>query len=66
MKIPFVDLKAQYLEIQSEIDLAIQNVLQETAFILGPRLEEFEKNFATFCKASHCVGVGSGTDVILP
>ena len=64
MKIPFVDLKAQYLSIQAEIDRAIQDVLDETAFILGPKLEAFEKDFAAFCNAPFCVTVGSGTDAL--
>lgn len=64
MKIPFVDLKGQYQSIRSEIDAAIQGVLDETAFILGPRLEAFERDFASFCRSSHCISVGSGTDAL--
>jgi len=64
MKIPFVDLKSQYLGIRKEIDTAIQEILDETAFIQGPRLESFEKAFAAFCNAPYCVGVGSGTDAL--
>ncbi|MFZ4694858.1 MAG: DegT/DnrJ/EryC1/StrS family aminotransferase [Verrucomicrobiia bacterium] len=64
MKIPFVDLKAQYRSIQTEIDAAIRDVVENTAFIEGPRLEAFEKDFAAFCRAPHCAGVGSGTDAL--
>ncbi len=64
MKIPFVDLKAQYLGIQAEMNRAIQSVLDETAFIMGPKLDAFEHDFAAFCKAPHCAGVGSGTDAL--
>lgn len=64
MKIPFVDLHAQYRSIQKEIDEAIHHVLEETAFIQGPRLEAFEKDFAAFCRAPYCAGVGSGTDAL--
>jgi dTDP-4-amino-4,6-dideoxygalactose transaminase len=64
MKIQFVDLKAQYQSIQKEIDDGIAQVLAQTAFILGPRLENFEKAFAAFCNASYCVGLGSGTDAL--
>ncbi len=64
MKIPFVDLKAQYQSIRPEIDRAIQAVLDETAFIQGPRLEAFERDFAAFCRAPLCAGVGSGTDAL--
>ncbi|MCC7519412.1 MAG: DegT/DnrJ/EryC1/StrS family aminotransferase [Verrucomicrobiae bacterium] len=64
MKIPFVDLKTQYRSIQAEVDAAIRDVVENTAFIEGPRLEAFEKDFAAFCRASHCAGVGSGTDAL--
>ncbi len=64
MTIPFIDLKAQYLSIQKEIDQALASVLTESAFILGPRLEAFEAEFARFCGAPYCVGVGSGTDAL--
>ena len=64
MKIPFVDLKAQYQSIREEIHLAIQGVLEESAFILGPRLEAFEHDFAKFCNAPYCACVGSGTDAL--
>jgi len=43
MKIPFVDLKAQYLSIKDEIDSAIQKVLDSAQFIKGPQVEKFEK-----------------------
>ncbi len=60
--IPLVDLKAQYQAIKPEIDAAIQNVLDTTAFILGPQVEAFEQSFATFCGADHCVAMANGTD----
>jgi dTDP-4-amino-4,6-dideoxygalactose transaminase len=59
--IPLVDLKAQYAAIKSEIDAAIQRVLSRTNFILGEEVASFEKEFAAFCQADYCVGVGSGT-----
>lgn len=65
MKIPFVDLKRQYDSIQEEILSAIQEVLQSTAFILGPAVEKFEKEFADFCEAKQAIGVASGTDALL-
>ncbi|MCL4490165.1 MAG: DegT/DnrJ/EryC1/StrS family aminotransferase [Chloroflexi bacterium] len=61
MTIPLVDLKAQYRTIQPEIDAAMQRVVGNTSFILGKEVAEFEKNFAAFCGASHCVGTDSGT-----
>lgn len=64
MKVPFVDLKAQYLSIQSEIDAAIKDVVDNTAFIGGKHLSGFEEEFAKFCNASNCVGVANGTDAL--
>jgi len=64
MKINFVDLKAQYESIRTEINAAIQNIIDNTAFILGPAVAEFEKSFAKFCGAKHCIGVASGLDAL--
>ena len=64
MKVPFVDLKAQYQNINKEIDGAIANVISDAAFIGGKYVTEFEHNFATFYGAKHCIGVANGTDAI--
>ena len=56
MKIPFLDLKAQYQSIKHEIDDAIQQVLESCAFAGGPFVQEFERQFAEFCGCGHCVG----------
>jgi dTDP-4-amino-4,6-dideoxygalactose transaminase len=64
MNIQLVDLKAQYESIKPEIDAAMAQVIEKTAFIGGPFVQEFEKNFASFCKVRHCIGVGNGTDAI--
>ncbi len=61
MQVPLIDLKAQYRSIKPEIDSAIQNIIDNTAFIGGKALTDFEKSFADFCGAKHCVGVASGT-----
>ena len=61
MTIPLVDLKAQYASIKPEIDAAMQRVVNNTSFILGKEVVEFEKNFAAFCRVQHCVGTDSGT-----
>ncbi len=61
MSIPLVDLKAQYQAIKPEIDAAMQRVVNNTSFILGKEVAEFEKHFAAFCRAEHCVGTDSGT-----
>lgn len=62
MNIPFVDLKAQYLSIKDEIDTAISNVIDETAFIGGKYVKEFEKDFGELYGVKHCIPVANGTD----
>ena len=64
MKIPFVDLKAQYHAIRSEIDDAISQVIQNSAFIGGKYLKAFEQHYAEYLGVKHCIGVGNGTDAI--
>jgi len=64
MKVPFLDLKAQYESIRDEIAVALQHVLDNTAFAGGPFVEEFEKDFASFCKCEFAIGVGSGTTAL--
>jgi len=62
--IPLVDLKAQYETIRDEVDAAIQRVLQHGQFILGPEVQAFEQETATYCGAKYAVGVASGTDAL--
>lgn len=64
MNVPFVDLKAQYQTIKSDIDNAIATVLNDTSFIGGPVVREFEHKFAALYGVKHCIGVGNGTDAI--
>ena len=64
MKVPFLDLKAQYESIKDEIAAAIQQVLDKTAFAGGPFVAQFEKEFAGFCKTQYSIGVGSGTEAL--
>lgn len=64
MKVPFVDLKAQYQNIKSEIDSAIKNVINDTAFISGKYAKIFEDEFAKYCDSQYCIGVGNGTDAL--
>lgn len=63
--IPFVDLKAQYRGIQDDVVPAMMEVIESAAFILGPQVRDFEKNFATYVGARHCVGVESGTAALV-
>ncbi|HTP66375.1 MAG TPA: DegT/DnrJ/EryC1/StrS family aminotransferase [Geobacteraceae bacterium] len=62
--IPFLDLKAQYETIREEIAAAVQGVLDSTAFVGGPFVQEFEERFAAFCGCDHAVGVSSGTSAL--
>lgn len=62
MKVPFVDLKAQYETIKSDIDSAIYNVINETAFIGGKYVQKFEQEFADKYEVKHCISVANGTD----
>lgn len=64
MKIPFVDLKSQYLSIQPAIDEAIKSVITDTAFIGGKYVNEFKNEFQSAYGARHCVPVANGTDAI--
>jgi dTDP-4-amino-4,6-dideoxygalactose transaminase len=64
VNVPFVDLKAQYESIKPEIDAAISDVINQTAFVGGPFLASFEKAFADFCNVRNCIGVGNGTDAL--
>jgi len=62
MKVPFLDLKTQYDSIKDEIIPAITNVLENTAFVLGKAVTDFETNFAALQQVKYCVATGSGTD----
>jgi len=64
VKINFVDLRVQYLSIRKEIDEAIQNVIDNTAFSSGPFVKKFEENFAKSHDAKYCIGVNSGTSAL--
>jgi dTDP-4-amino-4,6-dideoxygalactose transaminase len=64
MRVPLVDLHAQYASIKDEIDAAIGRTIDSAAFILGPEVEAFESEFAAFCEAGHCVACGNGTDAL--
>jgi len=64
MRIPFLDLKQQYRNIQAETDRAIAGVLEESSFILGPAVAEFERAFGRFAGVANVIGVGSGLDAL--
>ncbi len=64
MNIPFVDLKAQYQSIKKEIDEAIQSVIENTAFIKGKYVQQFEEDYAEAYGVKHVVSCGNGTDAL--
>ena len=62
--VPFLDLKAPYLELQSELDEAYHRVMESGWYILGGEVEAFESEFAAYCGVKHCIGVGNGLDAL--
>lgn len=62
--IQMVDLKGQYLKIKPEIDEAIQNVIDESAFIKGKQVKDFEREIAAYTGAKHCISCANGTDAL--
>ena len=65
LSVPPLDLKAEYLEIRSEVNKRIQNVIRSGHFILGPQVEEFEHRFARFVGTKYALGIASGSDGLL-
>ncbi len=65
MKVPFLDLKAQYAPLRDAIRAAMDAVCDAQQFILGPQVEAFEAHAAAYCGVSHAVGLSSGTDALL-
>jgi len=63
-KIPFLDLVAPHQELETELLAVVQKAFRTAGFIGGPMVEEFEREFAVFCDAKYCVGVGNGTDAL--
>ena len=64
MKVPFVDLHAQYLSIKTEIDSAIAQVIAQSAFIRGKHVDVFEQAWAGTLKVKHCISCANGTDAL--
>ena len=64
MKIPFVDLKAQYKSIKSDIDQSIENVINDTSFIGGDYVKKFEQEYAKNYGVKYCISCANGTDAI--
>ena len=62
--IPLVDLQAAHAEVAEEVDAGFKRVLATTGFVGGPEVAAFEREFAEFSGAAHCVGVANGTDAV--
>ncbi|MFC1453802.1 DegT/DnrJ/EryC1/StrS family aminotransferase [Verrucomicrobiota bacterium] len=65
MKIPLLDLKAQYATIRDEIEPILKEIIESQYFIMGPQVKECENAVASYSKCAHGVGVSSGTDALL-
>lgn len=65
MKVPFLDLKAQFKEIKEEIRIKIDSILESQKFALGPEVEALEREIASLCEVKRAIGVSSGTDALL-
>lgn len=65
MKVPLLDLKAHHAPICKEIMNAVEKVIENSAFILGPDVRQFEERVAVYCGVGHAVAVSSGTDALL-
>ena len=64
MNVPFLDLKAQYKEIKNEVDAVIQEVIDNTAFVMGKYLQKFEESFASYQGLTNVIGTNSGTSAL--
>ncbi|MBK5276391.1 MAG: DegT/DnrJ/EryC1/StrS family aminotransferase [Desulfuromonadales bacterium] len=62
--VPFLDLHAAYRELRDELDAAYHRVMESGWYILGREVEAFESEFAGYCGAKHCVGVGNGLEAL--
>jgi dTDP-4-amino-4,6-dideoxygalactose transaminase len=64
MSVQFLDLKAPYRELRAEIDEAIKRVLESGWYVLGEEVDAFEREFASYCEAKHCLGLANGLDAL--
>jgi dTDP-4-amino-4,6-dideoxygalactose transaminase len=65
MKVPLLDLTGQYRRMQAEVDAAVARVFASQYFILGPEVQQFEREIAEYCGCAQACGVTSGTDALL-
>jgi dTDP-4-amino-4,6-dideoxygalactose transaminase len=64
MNVPFLDLKASYLELKDELDAAYYRTTESGWYILGKEVEAFEAEFATYCGTKYCIGVDNGLEAL--
>jgi len=64
MNVPFLDFHSIYVELKAELDSAYHRCMESAWYILGQEVEAFESEFAAYCEARHCVGVGNGLDAL--
>ncbi|AGL16633.1 DegT/DnrJ/EryC1/StrS family aminotransferase [Actinoplanes sp. N902-109] len=64
MRVPFIELTAEYAELRSDLDAAYHRVMDGGWYVLGNEVAAFEEEFAAFCGSAHCVGVGNGLDAL--
>lgn len=62
--IPFLDLKTPHIELRSQLQAAFERVLNSGWYIQGSELKQFEEEFANYCEAKYCIGVGNGLDAL--
>ncbi len=65
MQIPLINLKKQYETIKDDIEKAVQEVLSNTQYIMGPNVKEFEKEFSQYLGINHSISVANGTDALI-
>ena len=65
MQVPFLDLKRQYQNLKNEVDLAVQTVMENQAFIGGKYVRDFEEQVAQFLGVRYALGCGNGTEAIV-
>lgn len=63
--LPFIDLKAQFRDIQQEVEAAVLKVLRDGQYIMGPQIAELEAELAHFTGSRHCISCASGTDALV-
>ncbi|MDE3083984.1 MAG: DegT/DnrJ/EryC1/StrS family aminotransferase [Verrucomicrobiota bacterium] len=64
MKVPFLELKPTYGELQSDLDAAYRRVMESGWYLFGQELENFEAEYARYCGATHCIGVANGLEAL--